>query len=79
MGINDDPLLKYIKEERINMTSEEYCALIEMRNEYVRNKHSLINEQETPRFNTLEELIAHCDCIPLNDVLNNMDKFLDSK
>ena len=68
MERSNDPFYKYSKEERMNMTREEYCALIEMRNEYVRKKRSQINEQKSPQFNTIEELMAYYDCIPLYDV-----------
>lgn len=30
-------------------------------------KHSRINEQESPRFNTIEELRAYYDCVPFDD------------
>ena len=67
MERNDDPFFRYTKEERINMSQKEYCALIEARNEYVRKKHSQINEQAMPHFNTIEELRAYYDCIPFDD------------
>ena len=77
MERNDDPFYKYTKEERMNMTQEEYCALIEARNEYVRKKHNQINEQESPRFNTIEELRAYYKCRPLDEVVNNMNKLFN--
>ena len=77
MERNDDPFFRYTDEERMNMTREEYCALIEESNEYVRKKHSQINEQKSPRFNTIEELGAYYKCRPLDEVVNNMNKLLD--
>ena len=74
MERNDDPFYRYTKEERMNMTREEYCALIEERNEFVRKKYTQINEQEIPRFNTIEEFMNYYDAIPLNDAVNNMNK-----
>lgn len=56
MERNDDPFFRYSIEELQDMNHEEFCAVIEESNEYVRKKYSQINEQETPRFNTIEEL-----------------------
>ena len=77
MERNDDPFFRYTKEERMNMSQEEYCALIEARNGYVRKKHSQINEQKSPRFNTIEELMTYYDCIPFEEFVKNANKLLD--
>ena len=53
MERNDAPFFRYTDEERMNMTREEYCALIEEHNKYVRKKHSHLNEQTMPKFNTI--------------------------
>lgn len=75
--MNDDPLFQYSEEERRSMTREEYCALIEKSNEYVRSKYSQLNEQEMPRFNTIEEFRAYYHCIPLDDAINKLNKLFD--
>ena len=77
MERNDDPFYRYTKEERMNMTREEYCALIEERNEFVRKKYSQLNKQEMPRFNTIEEFRAYYDCIPFDEFVNNTNKMFD--
>jgi hypothetical protein len=77
MERNDDPFYRYTKEERMNMTREEYCALIEERNEFVREKYTQINEQEMPRFNTIEEFMNYYDAIPLDEFVNNTNKMFD--
>ena len=77
MERNDDPFYRYTKEERMNMTREEYCALIEERNEFVRKKYTQINEQEMPRFNTIEEFRAYYDCIPFDDAISKMNKLFE--
>lgn len=79
MERNDDPFFKYSVEELQNMSREEFCAVIEESNEYVRKKYSQINEQIIPKFNTIEELMAYYDCIPLDDMLNNLNNLLDKK
>lgn len=77
MERNDDPFFRYTVDELQNMTHEEFCAVIEESNEYVRKKHNQINEQEMPRFNTIEEFRAYYDCIPFDDFVNNTNKLLD--
>ena len=77
MEYNDDPFFRYSKQERRKMTNEEYYALIEESNKYVRKKHSQINEQKTPQFNTIEELRAYYNCIPLEDVINKINELND--
>lgn len=64
----NDPFFRYTIEELQNMSHEEFCAVIEESNEYVRKKHSRINEQEMPRFNTIEELRAYYDCMPFDEI-----------
>lgn len=78
MEYEDDPLFMRSKEERMNMTIEEYCALLEERNEYVRKKRNQINEQEAPKFNTIEELRAYYKCMPLNEAENKLNKLFDN-
>lgn len=58
---------QYTDEERRSMTREEYCSLIEEHNKYVRKKHSQLNEQVPPIFNTVEDLRAYYNCLPLDE------------
>jgi hypothetical protein len=78
MERNDDPFFRYTDEERMKMSREEYCALIEESNEYVRKKYSQLNEQEMPRFNTIKELMDYYEAIPLDDMINNMNKLFEN-
>lgn len=64
---SDDPFFQYSDEERRNMTKEEYCAMLEEHNEYVRKKYSQLNEQVPPKFNSVEELRAYYNCMPLDE------------
>lgn len=77
MERNDDPFFRYTDEERMKMSREKYCALIEESNEYVRKKYSQLNKQEMPRFNTIEEFRAYYDCIPFDEFVNNTNKMFD--
>ncbi len=77
MDYSDDPFFKYSLEELRNMTHEEFCAIIEESNEYVRKKHSQINEEVPPKFNTIEELRAYYKCIPLEEAINKLDKLFN--
>lgn len=77
MGYNDDPFFRYSLDEKKKMTQEEFFALIEESNDYVLKAHSQINEGVAPKFNTIEELRAYYNCIPLDEVLNNMDKLFE--
>ncbi len=77
MDYSDDPFFKYSLEELRNMTREEFCAIIEESNEYVRKKHSQINEEVPPKFNTIEELRAYYKCIPLEEAINKLDKLFN--
>ena len=77
MERNDDPFFRYTDEERMNMTREEYCALIEERNEYVRKKFDQSKGAEAPRFNTIEEFRAYYNCIPFEEAVKNMNKLFD--
>ena len=77
MGYSDDPFFRYSVEELRDMTHEEFCDVIEESNKYVRIKYSQINEQEMPRFDSIEEFMNYYDCIPLDDILNNLDNLLD--
>lgn len=77
MERNDDPFFRYTVDELQNMTHEEFCAVIEASNEYVRQKFEQSKEQEAPRFNTIEELRAYYNCIPFDDFVNNANKLFD--
>lgn len=72
MEYNDDPFFRYTSEERRNMTQEEYCALIEERNEYVRKKFEESKNQEAPKFDTIEELMEYYDAIPFEEFVNKI-------
>ena len=74
-----DPFFKYTDEERRNMTQEQYCALIEESNEYVRHRHQFetLNENEMPRFSSLQELLDYYDAIPFEEAVNNMNKLFN--
>ena len=74
----EDPFYQYTSEERQNMTQEEYCALIEQHNEYVRKQFGKLNEEEMPRFNTVEELRAYYHCMPLDEAINKMNRLFDT-
>lgn len=69
MERNDDPFFKYSVEELQDMSHEEFCAVIEESNEYVRRKHSQASKQEMPRFNTIEEFREYYDCIPFEEAV----------
>ena len=77
MAYNDDPFFKYTREERRNMTREEYCALLEERNEYVRKKWEEEKDQEAPHFNSIEELRAYYNCIPFDEAVKRMNKLFE--
>lgn len=77
MAYNDDPFFRYSKEERKKMTREEYCALVEESNKYVRKKHCQINENIAPKFNTIEEIMDYYDAIPFDEAVNNMNKLFE--
>ena len=74
----NDPFFKYTIEEKSKMSQEEFCALMEEHNEYVRKKHSKLNEQEMPKFNTIEELRAYYHCMPLDEAINKMDQLFNT-
>ena len=74
---SEDPFFQYTSEERRNMTQEEYCALMEQHNEYARKQFGKLNEQEMPRFNTLQELLEYYDAIPFEEAVNNMNKLFE--
>ena len=73
----NDPFFQYTDEERRNMSQEEYCALIEEHNGYVRKKHSQLNEQVPPKFNTIEELRAYYHCMPLSEAENKLNELFN--
>lgn len=70
----DRPLAKYTLEECSKMTLEEFEAILEADNEWVRRHYSKLNEgdnnEEVHNFNSLEELRAYFHCKPLSEVIN---------
>ena len=74
---NEDPFFKYTLEEKCKMTREEFCALLRESNEYVRKKHSQLNEQKPPRFNSAEELMAYYDAVPFEEAVKEMNKLFE--
>lgn len=77
MAYNDDPFFKYTVEELKNMTHEEFCALLEESNEYVRKKWEEEKDQETPHFNSIKELRAYYNCIPFDEAVKRMNKLFE--
>ena len=75
---SDDPFFKCTDEEMRNMTHEEFCALIEEHNEYARKQFRQLSEQEMPRFNTVEDLRAYYNCMPLDEAINKMNQLFDT-
>mgnify|MGYP003298974758 CR=1 FL=1 len=75
---DNNPFYRYTHEERKKMSWDEYCALIEERNEFIRKKYSQINEDVAPKFNTIEELRAYYNCIPFDEAVNNMNKLFEN-
>lgn len=75
----DDPFFKYTHEEKMQMTDDEFFALLEESNEYVRKKHKLLKENPRPKFNSIEEFRAYYNCRPLDEVINNCYKLFDNK
>lgn len=55
------------------MSEEEFCALMEADNEWVRQYHARLDEsdQKIPEFDSIEELRAHFNCHPLDDILKD--------
>ncbi|MBR5332533.1 MAG: hypothetical protein IKV32_04465 [Muribaculaceae bacterium] len=77
MGYNDDPFFRYSVEELQNMTHEEFCAIIEESNEYVRKKFEEQKNQVAPKFNTIEEFRAYYKCMPLDEAVNKLNKLFE--
>ena len=73
----NDPFFQYTDEEMDQMTDDEFFALLEERNRYVRKKHSILKETPRPKFNSIEEYMEYYDAIPLEDVVNNLNKLFD--
>lgn len=75
----NNPLSKYTIEECANMSPEEFDALLEADNEYIRQKYAKLNESEEskPIFSSIEEVMEYYDAIPIDEVLNNMDKMFN--
>lgn len=77
----NDPLFRYTIDEQRNMPLDEWLALLEESNEYVREKHRILQEShhEVPKFNTIEECMEYYNAIPLEDAINNWDSlFVDN-
>lgn len=70
----DRPLAKYTIEECSKMTHEEFEAILEADNEWVRRHYSKLNEsdnnEEFHNFNSIEELRAYFHCKPLSEIIN---------
>ena len=77
MEYNDDPLFRYSDEELRKMTREEFCAILEERNDYINKKRNQINEEITPKFNSIEEIMDYYDCITFEEAINNLNKLLE--
>ena len=73
----EDPFFRYTSDELKNMTHEEFCAVIEESNEYVRKKWEEEKDQEMPHFNTIEELRAYYNCIPFDEAVKRMNKLFE--
>lgn len=68
----NNPLSKYTIEECANMSPEEFDALLEADNEYIRQKYAKLNESEEskPIFNSIEELDAYYHCHSFEECIN---------
>ena len=73
----EDPFFRYTSDELKNMTHEEFCAVIEESNEYVRKKWEEEKDQEMPHFNTIEEFRAYYHCIPFEEAVKKLEKLID--
>lgn len=75
----DDPFFKYTIEEKRNMTEEEFGALLDESNEYVREKHRRLQESniKPPKFNTIEELMEYYHAIPFEEAVNKLNKLFE--
>lgn len=74
----EDPFFRYTSDELKNMTHEEFCAVIEESNEYVRKKWEEKKDQEMPHFNTIEEIRAYYHCIPFEEAVKKLEKLFDN-
>lgn len=72
------PLAKYTVEDCANMPREQFDALLEEDNAWVREHYARLNEREQPRpkFNTIEEVMEYYYAKPMEEVLNNVSKLL---
>ena len=79
MNMNQRPLSKYTQEEIDRMTEEEFVALMEADNVWVRKHYTLLNESDKPRpkFNTIEELMKYYNAKPMEEVFNNISKLFE--
>ena len=75
----NDPFFQYTHEEKMQMTDDEFFALLEESNKYVEKKYSVLNEEQKsyPRFNSIEECMEYYDAIPLDEAINNCYKLFD--
>ena len=76
---NKSPLSKYTIEECANMSEEEFDAILEADNEYVRQKYEKKKASNEPRptFNSIEEADAYYHSIPFEDAIKNAYKLFD--
>ena len=80
MGYKEErPLAKYTIEECANMSEEEFDAILEADNEYVRQKYEKKKASNEPRptFNSIEEIMEYYNAIPMEDVIKNAYKLFD--
>ena len=70
------PLSRYTQEEIDRMSDDEFFALMEENNVWVRKHYAQLKESNkpTPEFNTIEELRAYYNCRPLEEVLNKANE-----
>ena len=64
------PFSRYTQEEIDRMSDDEFFALMEEHNAWVRKHYAQLKESNKPRpkFNTIEELEAYYNCRPLEEV-----------
>ena len=74
-----DPMLRYTHEEYATMPIEDFEAILQEHNKYVRQKYARLAEsnEPEPEFNSIEELMEYYDAIPMEDVINNVYNILN--
>jgi chaperonin cofactor prefoldin len=73
----NDPLYRYSLEEIRNMSHEKFGDLLNEHNEYLEKRSMMLEEQKTPEFKTLQEMIDYYEAIPFDKAMNNLDKLFD--